>query len=186
VNDFEGDGDVNKGYLLSLIRSDLGHQFVCCGSDGLLLAAGQKKSAVGLTWIWRVMYCWWMLKNLCFIRTLGLALALMLTSTLQAEDAPYRHVVFFKFKDSATAEQVAGIEQAFIELSRKVDTVKGFEWGTNVSPEGLNDGFTHCFLVTFKDRAGLEVYLPHPAHEAFVGELKPLLDRVCVVDYVAK
>lgn len=112
-------------------------------------------------------------------------LALM-TTAAPAADAPYRHVVFFKFKDSTTPDQVQGIEKAFIELAGKIDTVKGFEWGTNVSPEGLNDGFTHCFFVTFKDKAGLEVYLPHAAHQEFVGTLKPLLDKVCVLDYVAR
>ena len=111
---------------------------------------------------------------------------LLMSSSLVAADGAYRHVVFFKFKDDAPAEKVAAIEQAFVELSKKVDTVTGFEWGTNVSPEGLNDGFTHCFLVTFKDKAGLEVYLPHPEHEKFVAQLKPLLDKVCVVDYVAR
>lgn len=113
------------------------------------------------------------------------ALLLLMTSS-PAADAPYRHVVFFKFKDSATAEQVQGIETAFIELAKKIDTVKGFEWGTNVSPENLNDGFTHCFFVTFADKAGLDVYLPHPAHAEFVGQLKLILDKVCVLDYVAK
>lgn len=122
------------------------------------------------------------------MKTLALALltTLLLMTSAPAADAPYRHVVFFKFKDSATPEQVQGIEKAFIELAGKVDTVKGFEWGTNESPEGLNDGFTHCFFVTFADKAGLEVYLPHPAHKEFVGQLKPILDKVCVLDYVAK
>ena len=112
-------------------------------------------------------------------------LALM-TTAAPAADAPYRHVVFFKFKDSATPDQIQGIENAFIELAGKIETVKGFEWGKNVSPEGLDDGFTHCFFVTFKDKAGLEVYLPHAAHQEFVGTLKPLLDKVCVLDYVAR
>ncbi|MBL9132198.1 MAG: Dabb family protein [Verrucomicrobiaceae bacterium] len=120
--------------------------------------------------------------------------ALLLTTCLlvltmisaTAADAPYRHVVLFKFKDAATPEQVQGIEKAFGEVAKKIDTVKGYEWGTNVSPEGLNDGFTHCFFVTFADKAGLEVYLPHAEHQAFVAKLKPLLDKVCVVDYIAK
>jgi hypothetical protein len=60
-----------------------------------------------------------------------------------------------------------------------------FEWGTNVSPEGKGDGFTHCFFVTFKDKAGLEVYLPHPAHQEFGAGLRGILDKVLVVDYVA-
>jgi hypothetical protein len=117
---------------------------------------------------------------------LTLATTLLLMTTAPAAEGQYRHVVFFKFKDSATPEQVQSIEKAFIELSKKVDTVEAFEWGTNVSPENLNDGFTHCFLVTFANKAGLETYLPHPEHEAFVGQLKPLLDKVCVLDYVAK
>ena len=117
------------------------------------------------------------------------ALVFLLTTMphlASAEDSPYRHVVFFKFKDSATPEQVQGLELAFGELVKKIDTVTGFECGTNVSPEGLNDGYTHCFFVTFKDKAGLEVYLPHEAHQAFVAQLKPQLDKVCVLDYVAK
>lgn len=117
---------------------------------------------------------------------LTLATVLLLMTTAPAADAPYRHVVFFKFKDSATPEQVQSIEKAFIELAKKVETVKSFEWGTNVSPEGMNDGFTHCFLVTFADKAGLEAYLPHPAHSEFVGQLKPILDKACVLDYTAR
>ncbi len=117
------------------------------------------------------------------------AITFLLTamSTLAtAADAPYRHVVFFKFKDSATPEQVQSLEIAFGVLAKKIDTVTGFEWGTNVSPEGLNDGFTHCFFVTFKDKAGLDAYLPHAEHQSFVAKLKPQLDKVCVLDYVAK
>lgn len=117
---------------------------------------------------------------------LAATLVLTMSSLATAADAPYRHVVFFKFKESATPDQVQGIEQAFAALAGKIDTVKGFEWGTNVSPEGLNDGFTHCFFVTFADKAGLDVYLPHAEHQAFVSKLKPLLEKVCVVDYVAK
>ena len=75
---------------------------------------------------------------------------------------------------------------AFKELPSKINTIVDFEWGTNVSPEGKDDGYTHCFFVTFKDKAGLEVYLPHPAHKEFGAGLRPILDKVCVVDYVAK
>lgn len=113
------------------------------------------------------------------------ALFLTMSTLATAADAPYRHVVLFKFKDTATPEQVKGLEKAFGELATKIDTVKAFEWGTNVSPEGLNDGFTHCFFVGFADKAGLEVYLPHAEHQAFVAKLKPILDKVCVVDYIA-
>lgn len=105
----------------------------------------------------------------------------------QAGEAPYRHVVLFKFKDSSSEEEVQKIEKAFAAL-KDVEALKilDYEWGTNVSPEGLNDGFTHCFLVTFANKADLEAYLPHKAHQDFVSMLKPHLEKVLVVDYVAR
>jgi hypothetical protein len=96
-----------------------------------------------------------------------------------------RHVVLFKFKDGVAQEEVTKIEKAFAELPKKIDTVQSFEWGTSISLENINDGFTHCFLVTFKDKAGLEVYIPHPEHSAFVALLKPVLDKALVFDYIA-
>ncbi|MBL9143378.1 MAG: Dabb family protein [Verrucomicrobiaceae bacterium] len=110
----------------------------------------------------------------------------MSTQSSAAEAGVYRHVVLFKFKDSATPEQVKAVEDAFRALPTKINTITGYEWGTNVSPEGKNDGFTHCFFVTFKDKAGLEVYLPHPDHKAFGTLLRPILDKVLVVDYVSQ
>ena len=110
-----------------------------------------------------------------------------MTTTAIAADTTgvYRHVVLFKFKDNATPAQVKAVEDAFRALPTKIDTITGYEWGTNVSPEGKNDGYTHCFFVTFKDKAGLEVYLPHPAHKEFGTQLRPILDKVCVGDYVS-
>ncbi|MFC7337565.1 Dabb family protein [Haloferula chungangensis] len=111
--------------------------------------------------------------------------SLLLTAVAVAE-SEFRHLVLFSFKDDAAAEDISKIEKAFAALPEKIDSIKDFEWGTNVSPEGKAKGFTHCFLVTFKDQAGLEVYLPHEAHQAFVSMLKPSLKDVLVIDYVAK
>jgi hypothetical protein len=111
---------------------------------------------------------------------------LALNTSLPANEAPYRHVVLFKFKDDAAAEDVKKVEEAFVALKEKIDLITDFEWGTNESPEGLDEGFTHVYFVTFKNKADLEKYLPHPEHKAFVEILKPQLDKVLVVDYVAK
>lgn len=100
--------------------------------------------------------------------------------------APLRHVVLFKFKDDATKEQIQEIVSGFAALPKKIDGIADFEWGTNNSPEGLAQGFTHCFVVTFKDAKSRDAYLPHPAHKDFVGLLMPRLDKVFVVDYFAQ
>ena len=100
--------------------------------------------------------------------------------------AMLRHIVLFKFKDGTAADQVKKIEDAFRGLPKKIDTIKGFECGTDNSPEMLAQGFTHCFVVTFADEKGREVYLPHPAHKEFVELVGPHVEKVLVVDFFAK
>ncbi len=94
-----------------------------------------------------------------------------------------QHVVSFKFKEGASSVQIENVEKAFVALKGKIPEIVSLEWGTNNSPEGLNKGFTHCFIVTFKDEKGRSVYLPHPKHKAFVKILKPILDDVFVIDF---
>jgi hypothetical protein len=101
----------------------------------------------------------------------------------KAEDRVLRHAVFFSFKDSASEEDIQGVADAFAALPGKIPEIIDFQWGTNNSPEGLDDGFTHCFLLTFADEAGRAVYLPHPQHKAFGDVLRPHMDQVFVIDY---
>ncbi len=97
-----------------------------------------------------------------------------------------RHVVLLKFKNESSAADIKKVEDAFRALPSKIKEIKSFEWGTNNSPENLNQEFTHCFFVTFSSEKDREVYLPHPAHKAFVDVLGPHLDKVLVVDYWTK
>jgi hypothetical protein len=103
-----------------------------------------------------------------------------------AADSPgkvLRHVVMYKFKDTTTPEQVQRVVDAFAGLPKKIDAIIDFERGTNVSPEGKSEGFTHIFVVTFKDEAGRDAYLKHPAHDAYVQAVKDKREKVVVFDY---
>jgi hypothetical protein len=115
---------------------------------------------------------------------------LMTTSLSQAQKKSnakvLRHVVLFKFQDSAKPEDIKKVEDAFIALKGKIKLIKDFEWGTNTSPEGLNQGLTHCFLATFGSDKDRDDYLVHPEHKAFVEILKPYLEKVTVIDYWTK
>jgi len=120
-----------------------------------------------------------------------LAIIVMLSSTSQAQQQKnqgksLRHVVMFKFKDSSQPADVKKVEEAFASLADKIKLIREFEWGTNNSPENLNQGLTHCFLVTFKSEKDRDEYLVHPEHKAFVEVLKPHLDKVTVLDYWVK
>ena len=97
-----------------------------------------------------------------------------------------RHVVLFQFNEETTADQVKTIEDAFRALPGQIDAIHSFEWGTDVSVEGIADGYTHCFFVTFQSAADRDAYLPHPAHKAFGALLRPHLAKVLVFDYWAQ
>jgi hypothetical protein len=121
---------------------------------------------------------------LCFVSVVSVA------AVCQADDAKeekvLRHAVFFKFKDGTSAKDVDKVVSAFDALPKKIDAIKDYQAGKNISTIGFDDGFTHCFLLAFADEAGRATYLPHPDHKAFGAALGPHLDKVFVVDFWGK
>ena len=87
-----------------------------------------------------------------------------------------RHVVLLRIRPDATAEQIKSMFAALAGLKGKIGGVKSFSWGPYSSHEGLNQGFTHGFVMDFVDAAARDAYLPHPAHEAVKGQVVALLD----------
>lgn len=123
------------------------------------------------------------------VRYLLLTLALfMSTSQLKAAEPPkvLRHIVMYKFKDDQTSAQVQEVVDAFGKLPKQIDTIIGYEHGTNVSEEMKSEGFTHVFIVTFRDEAGRDAYLKHPAHDAYVAVVKGRREKVVVFDFWAE
>jgi hypothetical protein len=55
--------------------------------------------------------------------------------------------------------------------------------GPYSSPEGLNDGFTHGFIMTFESSAARNAYLPHPEHDRAKEFVLPWVERVVVFDF---
>ena len=94
-----------------------------------------------------------------------------------------RHVVLFQFQPETTPAEIGEIEDAFRRLPEQIPAIHGFEWGTDVSVEGLTHGFTHCFLVSFRSEKDRDTYLPHPAHKAFSALLRPHRAQVLVLDF---
>ena len=101
-------------------------------------------------------------------------------------DSLLRHVVLFKFKEGTTKAQMKKVEDAFSALPSKIEQIKGYEYGLNNSPEGLDKGFTHAFFLSFESEEDRAIYLPHPDHKAFGEVLTPYLEDVLVIDYWAK
>ena len=113
------------------------------------------------------------------------SLALFTMSTIAA-DGPVFHIVHFKFKADATPAQITQVEKDFAALKGKIEIVQTLDWGTDISPEKLGDGFTHCWVLTFKSEADRDAYIVHPAHKAFVATLGGVLEKPLVVDFIPK
>ena len=94
-----------------------------------------------------------------------------------------RHVVSFQFKAEISSEMRAQAVKDFLDLKNRIPEIKKFEGGENVSVEGYDKGFTHCFVLTFENEEGRSVYIPHPAHIEVSKKNKPLMKDLFVVDY---
>ncbi len=93
------------------------------------------------------------------------------------------HMVALKFKETAGAEGVRKVEDAFAALPSKIPQIASYDAGTNVSPEKLEKGFTHAFVLTFHSAKDRDDYLVHPAHKEFGALLGPYLADVFVMDF---
>ena len=97
-----------------------------------------------------------------------------------------RHFGVFQFKPEITPEQ---IDNCFVELKGMVGKIPGLldiEHGPYDSDEGLNEEFTHGFIMTFDSLESRDAYLPHPIHEAVKDVVVPCLERVVVFDFEVK
>jgi hypothetical protein len=93
-----------------------------------------------------------------------------------------RHFGVFKFKPGINEEQ---IDQCFLTMKAMVGKIEGLldmEYGEYNSTEGLNEDFTHGFVMTFDTLESRDAYLPHPVHETVKEFVVPKLERVIVFD----
>ncbi|PSW06568.1 Dabb family protein [Photobacterium lipolyticum] len=97
-----------------------------------------------------------------------------------------RHILLIQFKADAPLSQIDAVKDAFIAFPETVDGVEAVEWGENDSPEGKNRGYTHCVLMTFRDEASRQTYLPHPKHDALKSIFRPVLEEIIVLDYTVR
>ena len=95
-----------------------------------------------------------------------------------------RHFGVFKFKENVQNEQ---IDECFRRMKSMVGRIAGLtdmEYGPYESDEGMNQDFTHGFIMTFESAKSRDEYLPHPIHEQVKEYVVPKLERVVVFDFI--
>ena len=94
-----------------------------------------------------------------------------------------KHYGVFRFREGVTEPE---IEECFAEMKSMVGKIPGLlemTSGVYNSSEGLNEGFTHGFIMTFENAESRDAYLPHPEHERVKEIVVPRLERVIVFDF---
>lgn len=90
--------------------------------------------------------------------------------------------MLFKWTAEATPEQIDTVVRELRALEGKIDGIIHLSCGADFS--GRSHGFSHGLTVRFRDRAALEAYGPHPAHQHVVQNyINPIRADVLACDY---
>ncbi len=61
------------------------------------------------------------------------------------------HVVLLKLKNDTPENQIESLYKNILELRNKIYVIEKITIGSNNSPESKNQGFSHGFIMQFKD-----------------------------------
>ncbi|NJO94016.1 MAG: Dabb family protein [Hydrococcus sp. RM1_1_31] len=96
-----------------------------------------------------------------------------------------QHIALIKFKPEVTSSKIEEILNSLAQLQHLIPGITYFASGAYSSNEGLNQGYTHGFLMTFESAEARDVYLPHREHERVKAEIFPCIDNLIVFDFEA-
>jgi hypothetical protein len=94
-----------------------------------------------------------------------------------------QHMVVVKFKPEVSVPKIDDFLGQLRAFWAKTAGITYFAGGPFSSPEGLNQGYTHGFLVTFNSPAARDAYLVHAEHKRLVDLIVPHLDGVLAFDF---
>ncbi|GAA0364190.1 Dabb family protein [Actinoallomurus spadix] len=96
--------------------------------------------------------------------------------------AGFRHVVMFRWNESATEERKRELVERLTALPGAIREIEAYHVGADA---GLNPGnFDFAVVADFADRDAYTVYRDHPVHRAVIDEcLTPILAERAAVQY---
>ncbi len=92
------------------------------------------------------------------------------------------HIVLFRWSPGVSEQAVAETLQALEGMKTKVPGIVDLNCGEDFS--GRSDGYHVCLRVRFTDRAALQAYEPHEAHQHVVQNfIRPICEKVLAFDF---
>lgn len=98
--------------------------------------------------------------------------------------ARVQHMVLVKFKPEVSPERIAELYSMIHLMKEKIPGIEYLDGGEYSSGEGMNQGYSHGFLITFSSAQARDAYLPHPEHDAVRTALLATIDAVAAFDFV--
>jgi len=97
-----------------------------------------------------------------------------------------RHIVLIKFQPDLAEDRIAALFDELRSVRAEVPGILGITSGRSESPEKIERGYMHGFVVDFEDWDALENYQTHPDHKTLGAKLVANavggLDGILVLD----
>jgi quinol monooxygenase YgiN len=82
-----------------------------------------------------------------------------------------RHIVLIRFQPGTTKAEIAGLFAELHQIKEELPGLLAITAGKSESPEQMERGYMHGFVVDFADWAALQAYQDHPEHQALGAKL---------------
>ena len=92
------------------------------------------------------------------------------------------HIVCWKYKDETTEEQRADHIARLQALPEVIPKIVSFSVGSDILH--LDRSFDTGLVAVYQDRAGLDLYTDHPAHQEVAALGKEIAQHVVSVDFI--
>lgn len=97
-----------------------------------------------------------------------------------------RHIVLLRIQAAVTEARIAGLFAELQAIRAKVPGVLAITSGKSESPEQIERGYMHGFVVDFGDWTALQAYQDHPDHKrlgaGLVAAAEGGIDGILVFD----
>ena len=82
-----------------------------------------------------------------------------------------RHIVLTKFKPETPESRIAEIYAGLSDVAEKLPGAQNFTGGRSDSPEQMERGYMHGFVIDFDNWDALKSYADNPEHQALGTQL---------------
>lgn len=98
------------------------------------------------------------------------------------------HVVLFEPRSDLHQDDRIGLANAMTTALREIPSVRRSTVGRRVMHGAgyealMQVPYSYCAMLAFDDRAGLEAYLAHPAHEALAARFFAVAHEMLLYDF---